>query len=311
MFISLPLFLRTAIGIGGLVANTLYWCTALFAVTFVKLVIPIPSLRRQLSQTLARIAQNWIGVNNWLIANTQNVRWEITGMEGLNPRRWYLVLSNHISGLDIPVLQRVFHRRVPFLRFFLKQELIWVPILGQAWWALDYPFMQRHSPAELAKNPDLRLQDVEATRRACDKFRFVPTAILNFVEGTRFTQAKHDKQQSPYRNLLRPKAGGIAYAISAMGSQFTSLLDVTIHYPDGDVSLWDMTRGRVRRIVVHVQERAIPHEFIEGDYSEDEEYRTHFKVWLNQMWEEKDALLDRLKLADSSLSATEQVSIPA
>lgn len=295
MFRSLPMPVRAAIGMVGVVLSTLYWCAQLCAVTLVKLIIPMPAVRLRLSQTLAKIAQNWIGVNNWLMDNTQRVHWEISGLEGLSPRRWYLVLSNHISGLDIPVLQKVFHRNVPFLRFFLKQELIWVPVLGQAWWALDYPFMQRHSPAQLAKNPALRLEDVAATRRACEKFRQVPTAILNYVEGTRFSPAKHAKQNSPYRHLLRPKAGGIAYAISAMGSQFTSLLDVTIHYPDGKADLWDMLSGRVRRIVVHVQERAIPHEFIEGDYSEDEEYRTHFKEWLNEMWEEKDALLERLK----------------
>ncbi len=295
MFHFLPRPVRTAIGIIGIVLNTLFWTTPLFIVTAIKLLTPSAEGRAKRAATAAAFAQNWIGVNNWMIANVQRVEWVVTGMEGLSTQHWYLVLSNHLSGLDIPVLQKVFHRRIPFMRFFLKKNLIWVPILGQAWWALDFPFMSRHSAEAVARNPALRMQDVEATREACEKFKLLPTAILNYVEGTRFTQAKHDAQNSPYRNLLKPKAGGIAFALEAMGSRFTALLDVTIFYPDGDVGLMDIVRGRVRKVVVHVQQRAIPSEFIEGDYMASDEDRAHFRAWLAELWSEKDALIDELK----------------
>ncbi len=65
------------------------------------------------------------------------------GVDSLHQRGWYLVSSNHQSWVDILVLQRIFHGRIPFLKFFLKQELIWVPVIGLAWWALDFPFMKR------------------------------------------------------------------------------------------------------------------------------------------------------------------------
>ena len=58
----------------------------------------------------------------------------------------YLVLANHQSWVDILVLQKVFNRRIPLLRFFLKRQLFWVPLLGLAWWALDFPFMGRYTP---------------------------------------------------------------------------------------------------------------------------------------------------------------------
>jgi hypothetical protein len=50
---------------------------------------------------------------------------------------------------------------------------------------------------------------------------------MNFVEGTRFTPAKHAAQQSPYKHLLKPKAGGLALALHVLGDRFDSLLDVT------------------------------------------------------------------------------------
>jgi 1-acyl-sn-glycerol-3-phosphate acyltransferase len=295
MLRSLPSPLRTAIGLAGVVLNTFFWTTLLFAVTALKLLLPSRAARNRLAQVAANIAQNWIGVNNWLIHATQRVDWVVHGLEGLDPRGWYLVLSNHLSELDIPVLQKVFHRRIPFIRFFLKQNLIWVPVLGQAWWALDYPFMKRHSAEAIARNPAKRLEDLETTRRALDKFKDIPTAILNYVEGTRLTPEKHAAQGSEFRNLLKPKAGGIAYALEAMGNRFHALLDVTIFYPDGDVTVMDLARGRVRRIVVDVKQRSIPHEFLEGDYHGDAAYRERFKAWLNEIWEEKDALLDQLK----------------
>src|SRR5579863_10046354 len=101
-------------------------------------------------------------------------RWVVDGLQGLNRGGWYLVLSNHQSWVDIPVLQRTFNRRIPFLKFFLKQQLKWVPVLGLAWWALDFPFMQRYSKETLEQHPELRGKDKEATRIACERFRDLP-----------------------------------------------------------------------------------------------------------------------------------------
>jgi hypothetical protein len=88
-----------------------------------------------------------------------------------------------------------------------------------------------------------------------------------------------------------------------MGTLFTTMLDVTLHYPEGAVNLWDLACGRVHKVVVHVQERAIPSGFLEGDYLGDEEYRERFKEWIHLIWSEKDDLIDQLKLADSAKTA--------
>ena len=201
---------------------------------------------------------------------------------------------NHQSWVDIFVLQHLLNRRIPMLKFFLKQQLIYVPVIGLAWWALDFPFMKRHGKAQLRKRPELRQQDTEATRRACEKFALVPTSVMNFAEGTRFTPAKHRAQASPYRHLLKPKAGALALALNAMGERFRSLVDVTIVYPAGRPTFWDFLCGRTPAITVRVRQLPIPAEFCAGDYAGDPAFRSQFQRWLDQLWQEKDLQITEL-----------------
>jgi 1-acyl-sn-glycerol-3-phosphate acyltransferase len=205
--------------------------------------------------------------------------------------------------VDILVLQAVFNRRIPFLKFFLKQQLIWVPFLGLAWWALDFPFMRRHSATYLQKHPEARGADLAATRKACERFALLPTSVMNFVEGTRFTRAKHAASKSPYRNLLRPRPGGVAFVLSAMGGMLNAVLDVTIVYRESSPTLWDLCCGRLGPVRMHVLARPVEAWTTQGDYAADSGFRARFKEWLNLLWIEKDARLDAL-LADAAPNAT-------
>ena len=220
MFGFLPSFARGIVALFLLALNTLFWCTLLFAFALVKLVLPFPAVRRRIDPVLNGIATLWIACNSGWMRLTQRTRWDVQGVDALRYEGWYLVNCNHQSWADIFVLQHLLNRRIPMLKFFLKQQLIYVPVIGLAWWALDFPFMKRHGKAELRKRPELRGQDAEATRRACEKFALVPTSVMNFAEGTRFTAAKHRSQASPYRHLLKPKAGALALALNAMGEHF-------------------------------------------------------------------------------------------
>lgn len=286
---------------GILVAlNTVFHCSVLFVVALVKVALPITAVRRPLSRLLILIAESWIACNGWVFALMTRVEWDVEGVDALSYQRSYLVLANHQSWVDIPVLQKVFNRRIPFLRFFLKSQLIWVPMLGIAWWALDFPFMKRYSREQIERRPELRGTDVAATRRACEKFRSMPVSVMNFVEGTRFTAAKHAAQGSGYRHLLRPKSGGVAFVLDAMGDALHALLDVTIHYPLGRPTLVDLLAGRVKRIQVRVHERVIPTDVLGGDYANDPEYRERFQRWINGLWAEKGAELAALKSASAN-----------
>jgi 1-acyl-sn-glycerol-3-phosphate acyltransferase len=281
-----------------IVLNLLFWAIPLYLVAFVKL-LPIPALRLRCARVLVRIAENWIGGNNLIFRLTQDIRWHVEGLEGIPRSEWYLVLCNHQSWVDILVLQRVFNRRIPLLKFFLKRELIRVPVLGFAWWALDFPFMQRHSREYLERHPEARGQDLEATRKACEHFSRLPTSVMNFVEGTRFTPQKHAAQDSPFRRLLKPRAGGTAFVIGAMGEIMHRMLDVTIVYPDGAPSLWDLCCGRVRQIAVTIEGREIPDWARQGDYQDDGEFRARFQAWLSELWAHKDAHIAQRLAAES------------
>ncbi len=275
--------------------NTIVCFIPIFILAIVKLLVPIAPFRRFLTRILMRIGEFWIGINAWIFSFANDTRWNVRGVEGLARDNWYLVMANHQTWVDIVVLQTVLNRRIPFLKFFIKQELVWFPFLGIAWWALDMPFMKRYSKSYLAKHPEKKGKDLEATRRACEKFRDVPTSVINFVEGTRFTEEKRRKRESPYTHLLPPRAGGVALALTSMGEMFDSILDVTLVYPDGPVQFWDMVCGKFRHVVVDVRQLPVPDWMPGGDYQNDREYRLRFHQWLTTVWEEKDARIAALR----------------
>lgn len=277
-----------------LTLNILFWCILLFAFTLLKIILPIRPVRKLLTAILTLIANAWVSCNSGWMWLTQKMDWTIQRPAGLDKKGWYFVISNHQSWVDILVLQHALNGRIPLLKFFLKQELIKVPVMGAAWWALDFPFMKRYSKAYLERHPEKRGQDLETTRKACEKFRDMPTSVMNFLEGTRFTQHKYDEQQSPFTYLLKPKAGGMAFAMSAMGEQFRSVLDVTIHYPQGIPTFWDFLQGKMQRCTVIINEIDIPQELRQGDYDADEQYRLNFQLWVQKLWEQKDQQLQQL-----------------
>jgi 1-acyl-sn-glycerol-3-phosphate acyltransferase len=293
--LALPLFIRLPLALSLVCLNVLAHSAVLFVFAAIKALVPIPSFRVWISRALVAIAEQWIAVNGVLFGWFTRTRWRVDGLEGLNRYGWYLVLSNHQSWVDIPVLQKTFNRRIPFLKFFLKQQLKWVPVLGLAWWALDFPFMQRYSKETLEQHPEWRGKDKQATRKACERFRHSPVSVMNFVEGTRFTPTKHAKQESPYANLLRPRAGGVAFVLETMGDMLQSIIDVTIVYPHGQSTLIDLLANRVSEIRVFIRQLPIPKEFTSGDYENDAEFRARFQAWISGIWMEKDALIEQMR----------------
>ena len=268
--------------------NTVIVFSLMIAPALLKLLAGSGPLRPWCDRALAALASCWVAVNTaWMDAG-RSITWDVEGLEGLRRDGWYLVSSNHQSWVDILVLQRVFHGRIPFLKFFLKQELIWVPVIGLAWWALDFPFMKR------GRGGGARQNDLRTTREACEKFKRIPTSVINFVEGTRFTPAKHAAQASPYRHLLKPKIGGLGVALATMGESFDALLDVTIAYPGGTPRFWDLLCGRLGSVRVRVLQRAIPPEVLGSDPVADKDYRARIGAWTQAQWQEKDALLTTL-----------------
>lgn len=294
MLKRLPAILRGALSFILYAVNTLFWIVPIQMLAMMKLIIPLEWWRNFCDRLLNGSANRWVGVNSYIQDLFCDTRWLVNEIEPQPEKGWYLVLANHQSWVDILVLQRIFHNRIPFLKFFLKKELFWVPVLGIAWWALDFPFMKRYSHSYLKKHPNRAGKDMEITQKACEKFKKVPVSIMNFVEGTRFTEEKHQAQRSPFNNLLKTHAGGIAYVLSAMSGQLNRIMDVTIVYPGGAKRFWDFICGNIDEIRIHVNPIAIPEGLI-GDYLADRVFRSRFHQWLNDLWTKKDMCFEALK----------------
>jgi len=287
--------LRGVIVFSGMTLNTMFWFIPIVILSIFKLLLPFDFVRRPLTRVLMWIGERWVALNRYILAGSGGLEWRGQGVEGLRRDGWYLVISNHQTWVDILVLQAVFNGRIPFLKFFIKQELVWFPFLGLAWWAMDMPFMKRYAPSYLAKHPEKKGKDLEITRKACEKFRHTPTSIINFIEGTRFSEEKRDRRKSPYRNLLAPRAGGIAIALSSMGKMFDAIVDVTVVYPDGIPKFWHMCCGEHVRVIVDVRARGCEERLIDGDYQGDRGYRREIHQWISGLWQEKDQRMDELR----------------
>jgi len=269
-----------------LIGNAVLWGTPIVLLGIVKFAVhmtaPRSRMRTRVILALASLAERWVAGNDRIFDRLLPTRWDMAGIgDDVQPGGHYLVISNHVSWVDIFVLFRAFHGRAAFIRFFLKHQLIWLPIVGQACWALEFPFMHRYSPAYLEAHPEKRGKDLATTRRACQRYRNFPVAIANFIEGTRFTRSKRDEQQSPYRHLLRPRVGGISFVFATLGEYLDATYDVTIAYPGGETTVWEFVSGRVQRIVVRARRVEMPRP-------------EQTKAWTEALWREKDELLDSL-----------------
>ncbi len=278
--------------------NIAFWGTPVILLGVIRLLLRGEPHRR-IVLLLAELADRYVGGNDLIYRALLPVIWDVEMPADLDLRGHYLIFSNHVSWADILVLFRVFHRRVALTRFFVKQQLIWLPFVGQACWALDFPFMKRYSAAYLARHPEDRGKDLETTRRACQRYRTVPVAILNFLEGTRFTPEKHEEQESPYQHLLRPRAGGAAFVLASLGDQLDGVIDVTIAYQGQNVTFCDFLSGRIPRVTVRSRKLEVPEEFLTPDVI-DPLRRAALKTFIEGVWAEKDALLQQLNKKDRS-----------
>lgn len=274
---------------------TLFCAVPIILAGIIKLLLPVPIVWRTVSTFCNFMMYCWCEGLAFLLCLNPDLKWDIEGLDGLSKNKGYLLVYNHYSWADIVVLCVLFRKHIPMNKYFLKQQLAWIPFIGLACWALDMPFMKRYSRSYLLRHPQHRGRDVETTRRSCEKFRVLPTTIVNFVEGSRFTEQKRLQARSPYKNLLPPKAAGIAMAINVLGKNFDKLLNVTLYYSENSKKpFYDMLCGKLTHVVVRVNVVEVNEE-LHGDYINDKHFKRRFQLWLNTLWNDKDELIDRIK----------------
>ena len=237
--------------------------------------------------------------NNLLMRITTKVKWDIQGVENVKVNGSCIIISNHLSWTDIVMICHIYRGRIPITKFFLKQSLIFIPIIGQACYAIGMPFLRRYTRAQILKNPKLKTKDLDSTRKACQSLLVYPSSLVNFVEGTRFTKAKARSCKSPYQNLMPPKAASLAVALGMIGKNIDCLLNTTILYPDhnGQGSIfYALLCGRLDRVIARVE--VIDKEFIEqklvGDYIGDKQFKRSFTNELRSIWQKKDEQIANL-----------------
>ena len=207
---------------------------------------------------------------------------------------WYMAMSNHQSWADIFILLVAANYKLPLLKFFMKRELWWIPFVFLANKTLNMPFVNRHSKKEIEQNPSLRNQDYKNTLKSCKRFLRTPSTIFSYAEGTRFTDEKHNQQGSPYNNLLSPKIGGMATALSAMPN-INTLVDYTVVYKSKKRDAWSFAKGDMKHVKVLVTKYKIPDNLKNRNYANDKDYRDEFKNWIESIWTEKDKKIEELK----------------
>ena len=218
---------------------------------------------------------------------------QVINNEKYDMNKWYMAMSNHQSWADIFVLLTVANKKIPLLKFFMKKELWWIPFVFLANKTLNMPFVNRHSKKAIEKNPSLRTKDYENTLKSCKRFLRAPSTIFSYAEGTRFTSEKHKAQNSKYKNLLQPKIGGMATALSAM-PEIDTLINFSVVYKSKKRSAWFFLNGEMKDVKVFIKSYKIPENLKNRNYGSDHLYREEFKKWIEEIWDEKDRKIDEL-----------------
>ncbi|KEZ79281.1 acyltransferase [Salinisphaera hydrothermalis C41B8] len=297
---AMPGPIRGVAIIVGLIGLTIIGGIPLVPASVIKLSLPEGRARDRMTAVVLGIAKTWARSANGLIFGISGTRLRYQQQMADDPNGRYVLISNHQCWADVMALIKAIDPQLPFPRFFIKEQLRWLPVIGLACWALDFPFMKRHSRAAIQKNPQLRDEDMNTVRRACQVFRRLPVSLVNYAEGTRSTPAKRAAANSPYRTMLPPKAGGTAFAVNAMRDVLDGILDMTVAYIDTpEPQFWDLLCGRIPEVAVRVRYLPVPQGLAEGDYGADPEYRERFKAWLGELWAEKDAEVAAIQNPDN------------
>ena len=257
-------------------------------------VTPSKRVKKLLGNLSNKTGSNIVNLITMSLKLLHNLKWEFDIPDGVDTNSWYIAISNHQSWADIFILLAAGHNKIPLLKFFMKKELKWIPIIYLVHKTVDMPFLNRHTQAQVKSNPGLKKLDYENAKKAAKRFSRNPSTAFSFAEGTRFTKTKHDKQGSPYKNLLKPKIGALAIALPGM-PQVNSLIDFTVVYKSNRRSTWDFLCGEMSQAKVKARIYDIPEDLKSEAFEQEKEYRKKFKLFIERIWKEKDSVFSELR----------------
>ena len=275
--------LLAAASVCWLCTNLLIALGFLFVLAVIRVFIPIKVVTERVDFCIERLYQWTVRVDSFWLKHVIGTQIIVNGEYNQHPSP--IIISNHVSGFDVALLQEIISGRAPdhspLLKFLIKKELVWLPIIGWVCVLLDFPRLNRSKQKEERKQDRNRV--ASATKYHGIKRRKHSGALLVFPEGTRFSQQKRQRQNSPYQHLLRPKSGGLKI-IKNHSTANTPIIDITIDYGQSGtrnkVTLWSCLYGVPSSIRIYIEHFNLS----EIDDIED---------WLNYRWQLKDELLSR------------------
>ena len=293
MLAFLPAPLLLIINLILIPANSVIIAIPIMLLGIVRFILPFKAVIICIEKCNYYLYKAWVFNNRLIIALTNDIKWHIQGDDILNSAKSCIVVSNHLSWVDILFIGMIYHGKIPTTKFFMKHSLIYIPFVGLACYALGMPFLRRYSREQLLKNPALRTADLETTRKACKRLAMAPTALINFLEGTRYTKEKAKAAKSPYKHLMPPKAASFAMALGQIADKINYIYNTTLFYPDNTQKPFiELLKGRMKNVYVNIEIIKSSPEYC-GDYLTDKEYKHRMTMEARDLWAKKDELLER------------------
>lgn len=287
---------KSFIGIITFISITLILSIGVLFLTLINLprIIPSKPLKKILGAISNRTGSKMVGLITGTLQLLHNLKWEFDIPDHLDTETWYIAMSNHQSWADIFILLAAGHKKMPLLKFFMKKELQWIPIIYLVHKTIDMPFLNRHSQKQIQDNPELKKLDYENAQKAAKRFSRNPATAFSFAEGTRWTSDKHLAQNSPYPNFLKPKVGALAIALSGM-PQVKELVDFTVVYSSTKRSTWNFLCGEMSQAKVEARSYQIPLSLKNKTFEQENEYREEFKNFIEEIWIKKQKRYSELE----------------
>lgn len=277
--------LKGCVALCIIIPSTVFCCLAIYVAALSRAVTPFRKVRDLLTGFMDGVVSVWVGGNAWMLGVLRLIEIETIIEEPLSDRtHWWVVVSNHQSWSDVIAIQCALLRLAPPIKFVTKRELIWIPFVGLAMWLLRFPYVRRFSAEAARRDRSLLEKNRQAMERAATQFLQRPIAILTFLEGTRFTRAKHTEQESPFEHLLNPRTGGLAYVLDALGPRATRIVDLTLNYEGTVPGFWELLCGRCRGVTISIRSIEVTDEF-----------KSDLKTSVLELWQQKDAEIARVR----------------
>ena len=276
--------------------NLTIWILPLLLLAVIKLIVPLQPIKQAVYRLMIGFYFVAVKIDLVLFQWILNIRFEVDSLDDLQADKNYLIVSNHRSWADILVYQTILIDQTPIIKFIVKKELIFLPLVGLICWAYEYPLVHRNSIKDgSTRNNNLKTDQKILKDKLLDIGRN-PTAIINFAEGSRYSQERGDRYSSPHANLLKSRTGGLFFILKTFGQQFDYLLDFTILYDCTEPIFFKFLSGKCRRVKVRVNK--FPMSDLLQSLSDSSNTLSFEKVdeWLKILWSGKDKIIDRMRL---------------